>query len=50
MHVHMSGLATIVTALEVIVVFGALNLLAIKYKDSSPLAASWLNIFNHGAE
>lgn len=47
MHVHVSGLATAITALEVIVVIGTLNLVAMKYKDKSPLAASWLNLMTN---
>jgi hypothetical protein len=49
MHVHVSGLNAIITALEVIVVIGTLNLLAMKYKDTSSLAASWLNLMGNPA-
>ena len=44
MHVHISGLHAIVTALEVIVVIGTLNLIAKQYKDRSSLAASYANL------
>lgn len=47
MHVHVSGIAALITTLEVIVVIGTLNLLAMKYKDTSPLAASWLNLMGN---
>lgn len=45
MHVHISGLHAVVTALEVIVVIGTLNLVAKHYKDRSSLAASYANLF-----
>lgn len=45
MHVHISGLQAIVTALTVIVILGTLNLAAMKYKDRSKLAANYANLF-----
>lgn len=45
MHIHISALSAVITALEVIVVLGVLNLLAMKYADQSPLAASYCNLF-----
>jgi hypothetical protein len=44
-HVHVAAIHTVITALEVLVVFGTLNWLAMKYKDSSSLAASFSNLF-----
>lgn len=45
MHVHISGLQGIITALYVIAILGMLNLLAMKFADRFPLAASWANLF-----
>lgn len=45
LHIHISALSAVITALEVIVILGTLNLLAMKYADSSPLAASYANLF-----
>lgn len=45
MHVHISGIQGIITALYVIAVLGTLNLLAMKFRDKSSLAASWSNLF-----
>lgn len=45
MHVHISGVQAVVTALTVIVILGTLNLLAMKYSDRSSLAASYANLF-----
>jgi len=45
MHVHVSGLDAVKNALCVIVVLGILNLLALKFKDRSSLAASYANLF-----
>lgn len=45
MHVHISGIAAAITALEVIVVIGTLNLIAREYQDRSTVAASWVNLF-----
>lgn len=45
MHLHISGIDGIITALYVIAILGALNLLATKYKDSNSLAASYANLF-----
>ena len=39
----MSGLAALITTLEVIVVIGTLNLLAMKYPNNS-LSQSWANL------
>ena len=43
MHVHISGIAALITTLEVIVVIGTLNLLAMKYPNNN-LSASWANL------
>lgn len=40
MHVHISGLSTLITTLEVIVVLGTLGLLAQKYHKSNTFWAS----------
>ena len=45
MHLHISGIDGFITALYVIAILGALNLVAIKYKDSNTLAASYANLF-----
>lgn len=45
MHVHVGAMSTLITALEVIVVIGTLNLIAMKFPHN-PLAASWLNLMN----
>lgn len=45
MHVHISGIQGIITALYVIAILGSLNLLAMKFRDKSSLAASWANLF-----
>lgn len=45
MHVHFSGMEGIKTALYVIVILGTLNLLALRFKEGSSLAASWANLF-----
>lgn len=45
MHLHISGIDGIITALYVIAILGALNLIAIKYKDTNSLAASYANTF-----
>lgn len=44
-HLHVSAVSGLITALYVIAIMGALNLLALKYKDTSPLAASYANLF-----
>jgi hypothetical protein len=44
-HVHISGIEGILTVLYVIAIMGALNLLAMKFKDSSSLAATYCNTF-----
>lgn len=43
MHVHVSGIAALITTLEVIVVIGSLNLLAMKYPNNA-LSQSWSNL------
>ena len=43
MHVHISGIAALITTLEVIVVIGTLNLLAMKFPHNA-LSASWANL------
>lgn len=45
MHVHISALSGIVTALYVIAILGTLNWLAMKYGSSNSLAASYCNLF-----
>jgi hypothetical protein len=45
MHLHISGISGLITALYVIAILGALNLLAMKYQDRSSLAASYANLF-----
>jgi len=45
MHLHISGIDGIVTALYVIAILGALNLVAIKFKDTNTFAASYANLF-----
>lgn len=45
MHAHFSGLEGVKVVLYVIAIMGTFNLLAMKYKDSSSLAASWANLF-----
>ena len=44
-HLHVSGISGIVTALYVIAIMGAINLVAMKYQDSNKLAASYANLF-----
>jgi hypothetical protein len=45
MHLHISGISGLITALYVIAILGALNLLAMKYQDRSSLAVSYANLF-----
>lgn len=45
MHVHISGLQGIITAMYVIAILGTLNLLAMKFSDRFRLAATWCNLF-----
>ncbi len=45
MHLHISGIDGVITALYVIAILGAMNLLAMKYKDQNNLAASYANLF-----
>jgi hypothetical protein len=45
LHVHISALNGLLVVLYVIVIMGALNLLAMKYADDSKLAASYANLF-----
>ena len=45
MHLHISGIDGVITALYVIAILGALNLVAIKYKDTNTVAASYANLF-----
>lgn len=45
MHLHLSGINALITALYVIVILGCLNLLAMKYADDNKLAASYANLF-----
>lgn len=45
MHEHFSGLEGVKVALYVIVILGTLNLLALRFKDRSSLAASYANLF-----
>jgi hypothetical protein len=45
MHLHLSGIDGIITVLYVIAIMGALNMLAMRFKDSSSLAASYCNAF-----
>ncbi len=43
MHVHISGLAALITFLEVIVLFGTLGLLAQKYHATHPF---WATVYS----
>lgn len=45
-HVHISGIHALITALEVIVVIGTLNLVADRYRETSKLAATYLAVMN----
>jgi len=44
-HIHVSALGGVITALYVIAILGTLNLVAQKYKATSPLAASYARLF-----
>lgn len=44
-HVHISALNAVIVTLYVIAIMGTLNLVAIKYKDTNTLAASYANLF-----
>lgn len=44
-HLHISGIEGIITVLYVIAIMGALNVAAMKFKDTSSLAATWANTF-----
>lgn len=44
-HIHISGIEGILTVLYVIAIMGALNLLAMKFKDQNSLAATYCNTF-----
>jgi hypothetical protein len=45
MHLHISGIDGVKTALYVIAIMGSLNLLAMKYQDKSKLASSYAHLF-----
>lgn len=45
MHVHISALGAVVTVLEVLLILGILNWIALKYKDSSNFWASYANLY-----
>jgi hypothetical protein len=45
MHSHFSGLEGVKVSLYVIAILGTMNLLAMKFKDSSSFWASWANLF-----
>lgn len=45
MHVHIGGIQALVDVVQFLVVFGALNLLAMRLKDKSSLASSYCNLF-----
>jgi hypothetical protein len=45
MHVHISALDAVVTVLEVLVIMGILNWIAMKYKDTSSFWASYANLY-----
>ena len=45
MHLHISGIEGVITALYVLAILGALNALAIKYKDTNKLASSYANLY-----
>lgn len=45
MHVHFSGIESVKIALTAVVLLGTMNLLALKYMNSSSFFASWANLF-----
>ena len=45
MHAHFSGLEGVKVVLYVVAIMGTLNLLAMKYKESSSFWASWANLW-----
>lgn len=45
MHLHISGISGVITALYVIAILGLLNLTAMKFKETSPFWASYANLF-----
>lgn len=45
MHVHISALGAVITALEVLLILGILNWIAMKYKDRSNFWASYANLY-----
>lgn len=45
MHVHIGGIQAVVDFLQILVMFGALNLLMMRFKDRSAFAASYCNLF-----
>lgn len=45
MHQHWSGIEGVKVALYVVAIIGTANLAAMKYKNTSSLAASWANLF-----
>lgn len=44
-HVHISALGAGIAALEVLLILGILNWIAMKYKDSSSFWASYANLY-----
>lgn len=45
MHLHISAMSGLITALYVIAILGTLNWLAMKYGSTNSLAASYCNLF-----
>lgn len=45
MHVHAGGMDSLKIILVAVVGLGTLNLLAMKFKDTNSLAASYANLF-----
>jgi hypothetical protein len=45
MHVHISALGAVIAALEVLLIMGLLNWIAMKYKDTSSFWASYANLY-----
>lgn len=45
MHLHISGIDGIITALYVLVIIGALNLLAMKHKDTNRFWSAYANLY-----
>ena len=45
MHVHVSGMDTLITFVKVVLLLGLANLIAMRFQDRSKFAAAWANLY-----